>query len=86
VLGYDDRSRIIEDEHRGLSVMGTRYVLVDGRVSGAWTTTGDAGSGVTVTIEPLRRLTRDERRDVTDEAERLAAFLGDGTPGGVVVG
>jgi hypothetical protein len=59
---------------------------VDGRVSGAWTTTGDAGSGVTVTIEPLRRLTRDERRDVTDEAERLAAFLGDGTPGGVVVG
>jgi len=26
VLGYDDRSRIIDDEHRGLSIMGTRYV------------------------------------------------------------
>jgi hypothetical protein len=86
VLGYDDRSRIIDDEHRGLSVMGTRYLLVDGRVAGAWTTAGDAETGVTVTVEPLRRLSPAERRDVHDEAERLAAFLGDGTPGRVVVG
>ena len=85
VLGYDDRSRIIDDEHRGLSIMGTRYVLVDGRVAAGWTTSGDADSGVTVTIESLRRLTRPERAEVTDEAERLAAFLGDGAPGRVVV-
>jgi hypothetical protein len=86
VLGYDDRSRIIDDEHRRLSVMGTRYVLVDGRVSAAWTTSGDSASGVTVTVEPLRRLGRAERGDVQNEAERLAAFLGDGTPGRVVLG
>lgn len=86
VLGYDDRSRIIDDEHRGLSVTGTRYVLVDGRVAAAWTTRGDAETGVTVTVEPLRPLSRAERRDVHDEAERLAAFLGDGAPGRVVLG
>ena len=81
VLGYDDRSRIIDDEHRGLSIMGTRYVLVDGRVAAAWTSAGDDDGGITVAVQPLRRLTRDERRDVKDEAERLAAFLGDGAPG-----
>ena len=80
VLGYDDRSRIIDDEHRGLSVMGARYVLVDGRVAAVWDSAGD-DDGVTVTVQPLRALTRDERRDVTEEAERLAAFLGDGAPG-----
>ena len=85
VLGYDDRSRIIDDEHRGLSILGTRYVLVDGRVAAAWTSAGDTGGGVSVTVQPLRRLTGAERHDVRDEAERLAAFLGDGAPGRVVV-
>jgi len=85
VLGYDDRSRIIDDEHRGLSVMGTRYVLVDGRVAAAWTSADDADGGFTVAVQPLRRLTRDERRDVQAEAERLADFLGDGAPGRVTV-
>ncbi len=85
VLGYDDRSRIIDDEHRGLSILGTRYVLVDGRVSATWTSAADAGAGITVAVEPLRRLNRDERRDVRDEAERLAAFLGDGVPGRVLL-
>ena len=85
VLGYDDRSRIIDDEHRGLSILGTRYVLVDGRVAAAWTSAGDTGGGISVTVQPLRRLTGAERRDVRDEAERLAAFLGDGAPGRALV-
>jgi winged helix DNA-binding protein len=85
VLGYDDRSRIIDDEHRGLSVLGTRYVLVDGRVAATWTSDRDDDGSVAVTVQPLRRLTRDERRDVRDEAERLAAFLGDGAPSRTVV-
>ena len=29
ILGYDDRSRIIDDAHRGLSVAGERVVLVE---------------------------------------------------------
>jgi hypothetical protein len=49
-----------------------------------WTSAaGD--DGVTVTVQPLRALTRDERREVQDEAECLAAFLGDGAPGRVVL-
>ncbi|MQA77379.1 MAG: winged helix DNA-binding domain-containing protein [Streptosporangiales bacterium] len=84
VLGYDDRSRIIDIEHRGLSVEGTRFVLVDGRVAATWTSTRDgAGDPVTVTVERLRTLTGRERDSVTAEGERLAAFLGDGADGRV---
>jgi hypothetical protein len=86
VLGYDDRSRIIDDQHRGLSVSGARFVLVDGRVAATWVSTGDATSGVEVAIEPLRRLSEAERTEVGDEAEPLAQFLGDGTAGRVRIG
>lgn len=69
VLGYDDRSRLIDDAHRGLSVTGARFVLVDGRVGGIWT----VGDGV-VAVTPLVPFR------VTDELEAeaaaLAAFLG----------
>jgi hypothetical protein len=73
ILGYDDRTRIIDDAHRGLSVAGERVVLVDGRVSATWTTDGDA-----VVVRPLRRLTAKERREVEAEGSQLAAFLTDG--------
>jgi len=36
VLGFDDRTRIIDDSNRGLSVAGARFLLVDGRVAGTW--------------------------------------------------
>lgn len=53
ILGYDDRSRIVDDAHRGLSVAGDPAVLVDGRVAALWT----VASG-TVNVTPLRRLSR----------------------------
>ena len=71
VLAYDDRSRVIADEHRGLSVEGARFVLVDGRVAATWTVTDGA-----VAVMPLTVLGRSARRDVADEGERLSAFLG----------
>ncbi|MDQ7908200.1 winged helix DNA-binding domain-containing protein [Phytohabitans sp. ZYX-F-186] len=71
VLGFDDRSRIIDQEHRGLSVRGARFVLVDGRVGATWTLAG----GV-LRVEPLRPLTRPERDEVAAEAESLLALHG----------
>ncbi|WP_052851318.1 winged helix DNA-binding domain-containing protein [Streptomyces avicenniae] len=73
ILGYQDRSRIIDDAHRGVSVAGIRVVLLDGRVAATWTVT-DA----TVRVTPLRHLAPAERDDVAEEGRRLAAFLSDG--------
>ncbi|MGQ4266622.1 winged helix DNA-binding domain-containing protein [Nocardiopsis changdeensis] len=73
VLGYQYRGRIIDDEHRGLSVAGERVVLVDGRVTATWTNRDD-----TVSVAPLRPLTAAERDAVAEQAEELSAFLSDG--------
>ncbi|MFV2114643.1 winged helix DNA-binding domain-containing protein [Micromonospora sp. LOL_025] len=72
LLGYDDRSRIVDDAHRGLSVAGTRVVLVDGRVAATWSGTAD-----TVLVTPLRRLSRAERAAVIERGRALASFLSD---------
>jgi hypothetical protein len=80
VLGYDDRGRIIDDEHRGLSITGARFVLVDGRVAGTWTVEDG-----TVTITPLRRFSRAERDSVAEEGQALALFLSDKESDGVRV-
>ncbi len=72
ILGYHDRSRIIDDAHRGLSVAGARVVLVDGRVAATWSV--EAG---TVTVTPLRRLPRADRTAVAEEGRALASFLSD---------
>jgi hypothetical protein len=86
VLGYADRSRIIDAEHRGRSVEGARFVLVDGRVAGTWTSgRADNEAPVTVSIEPLRRLAKAERDAVADEGRRLATFLSDGAGGRVTL-
>ncbi|MFI8849783.1 winged helix DNA-binding domain-containing protein [Streptomyces sp. NPDC053499] len=72
ILGYHDRSRIIDDADRGLSVAGARVVLVDGRVSATWTVEAD-----TVVVTPLRGLSRADRDAVAEEGEALALFLSD---------
>ncbi|GAB3868784.1 winged helix DNA-binding domain-containing protein [Kibdelosporangium lantanae] len=72
ILGYDDRTRIIDDENRLLSIAGERVVLVDGRVSATWKVEDD-----TVVVQPLRTLSRTERDEVAEEARELARFLVD---------
>jgi hypothetical protein len=81
LLGYDDRTRIVDDAHRGLSVAGTRVVLVDGRVSATWK--ADAGA---VVVTPLRPLSAGERSAVAEEGAATASFLSDGGSDRVVVG
>ncbi|GCD92595.1 winged helix DNA-binding domain-containing protein [Embleya hyalina] len=73
LLGYDDRTRIVDDAHRGLSVAGVRVVLLDGRVGATWNVDGG-----TVTVTPLRSLSRAEHAAVGEEGEALASFLSDG--------
>ncbi|MFD8983989.1 winged helix DNA-binding domain-containing protein [Streptomyces sp. NPDC059564] len=73
VLGYQDRGRIIDDTHRGLSVAGERVVLVDGRVGATWHV-----EAATVAVTPLRRFSRAERTAVSEQGRDLASFLSDG--------
>ncbi|GAB2567734.1 hypothetical protein Aab01nite_44410 [Paractinoplanes abujensis] len=68
VLGFDDRSRIIDDAHRGLSVEGTRFVLVGGRVAGRWRPTE---KDVQVTL-----FGPDGAEAVEHEGDRLRAWHG----------
>ncbi|ROR00060.1 winged helix DNA-binding protein [Streptomyces sp. 2132.2] len=72
VLGYDDRGRIIDDGHRGLSVAGERVVLVDGRVAATWTVEEH-----TVLVTPLGRLSGADRTAVAEQGRELASFLSD---------
>jgi hypothetical protein len=80
VLGYADRSRIIDDAHRGLSVTGARFVLVDGRVAATWTVAEGQ-----LRIAPLAPLGAPDRAAVVEEGERLMELLTDGAGGPVVV-
>ncbi len=70
ILGYQDRGRIIDDAHLGLSVAGHRAVLVDGRVAATWTVREER-----LGVSPLRPLTAPEREAVHAEGRELAAFL-----------
>ncbi|WP_088978884.1 winged helix DNA-binding domain-containing protein [Micromonospora coxensis] len=74
VLGFDDRSRVIDTEHRGLSVTGARFLLVDGRVAGTWAVAADDGAA-TLRITPLRPLTTAERDAVVAEGESLLTMF-----------
>ncbi len=81
LLSHADRTRIIADGDRPFvftrngHVGGT--VLVDGYVRATWRTEllGDAES---LTIRPLRKLTRDSQSDVEREALALLAFASPG--------
>jgi Winged helix DNA-binding domain len=72
VLGYDDRSRVIDDEHRGLSVAGARVLLVDGRVAATWTTRVRDDEAV-LTVTRLAELPRTD--DVDEDAERVLTAI-----------
>jgi len=72
ILGHADRSRIIAREDRD-TVYGDRLMrtfLVDGFVAGTWRVDGS-----TVHLRPLRRLSREDRLAVTEEATRLGEWV-----------
>jgi hypothetical protein len=76
LLGHDDRSRMISDEHR--KALWTKNgllssALVDGTVAATWKIVRDRKSA-TLTIDPLRRIARTHRAELVEEGERLLEF------------
>lgn len=70
-----ERARILPDDLRTTVIRKNGdvlpTVLVDGFVSAAW----DIGTKRDLTITPLRRLTKQERTAIDEEAERLVEFF-----------
>lgn len=74
VLGYADRSRVIDDADRGRSVDRSRFLLVDGRVRATWTVGVEADEAV-LRVVPTAGGTAVDGDDVAAEGLRLLAFL-----------
>ena len=74
LLAHKDRTRVLPDEHRKtvIHVNGDvqQTFLVDGTVAGLWRVEGER-----IALEPFAPLPRTARRELEDEAARLAAWL-----------
>lgn len=76
-LGHADRTRIGTEEHRRRLMRSNRDVrtlLVDGFVRGTWNITRQRDRA-TLVIEPLERLSREDRAAVTAEGVELLRFM-----------
>jgi hypothetical protein len=74
LLAHKNRTRVLPDEHRKtvIHVNGDvqQTFLVDGTVAGLWRVEGER-----IALEPFAPLPRTARRELEDEAARLAAWL-----------
>ncbi|MET9134259.1 winged helix DNA-binding domain-containing protein [Streptomyces antibioticus] len=78
LLSHADRTRVVPSGYRGRTWRGNqayRTLLVDGFLAGVWRLEQDA-----LVVEPFGRLTAGQRREVTEEAERMLAALHPGEP------
>jgi len=80
ILGYKDRSAIMEPEHMQRVVPGNNgmflaTIIIDGHVVGLWKKTVRK-SGITITLEPFRQLTAAELKALEKPAARYGQFLG----------
>lgn len=78
LLGWDDRSHVVSDEHRKHMVTKNLLVLasflVDGRVAGLWKT--EVKRGVArLLVEPFGKLLKATRAELEREGEQLLGFL-----------
>jgi hypothetical protein len=76
LLGHAHRSRVIADDHRDAGI-GSPTVLIDGFVRATWTLTS-GHDAATLLVEPLGRLSKQDRAAVTEEGIRLLAFAAPG--------
>jgi Winged helix DNA-binding domain len=85
VMGFREREHFVPEAVRkrlkrhpkgqfeGIAAVPT--LLVDGMVAGLWRR-AKRGKRLEIVVEPIRRLSRDERASLQHEAERIGAFLG----------
>ena len=76
MLAFADRTRVLPEQYRktviGMNGDVAQSFLVDGFVAGVWR--AERGR---VVLEPFAPLSRSAKRELEDEAGRLAAFLAD---------
>jgi hypothetical protein len=75
LLAHARRTQILPEEYRSIvfntkSPQSSSTFLVDGAVAGTW-----KQDGVKVRLEPFAPLPRAIRRELEEEADRLAGFL-----------
>ena len=79
VLSHNDRARVIPEEFKPRQIgVGGPHLLVDGFVRGRWKLVRDKDAAA-LRIEPFTKLTKREAGDVSEEGERLLAFLAEDT-------
>ncbi|MFH8489490.1 winged helix DNA-binding domain-containing protein [Streptomyces longisporoflavus] len=77
LLSHADRSRVVPAEYKGRTWKGNfsySVFLVDGFLAGVWRVeegTGEAKGSAVLTVEPFGTLNKAQRRELTEEAERL---------------
>jgi Winged helix DNA-binding domain len=74
LLAHDDRSRIAPPDLKGWTEVGWGSVLVDGFGAARWRAELERDRS-TLWVEPFAKVARDDRAGVTEEGERLLAFL-----------
>lgn len=80
MLGYKDRSMMLDDEHKDAIIPGGNGVFQStivhaGRVAGVWKRTLGK-TAVSVTVTPLVPFTAADRRHATEALEPYATFVG----------
>jgi hypothetical protein len=85
VMGFREREQLVpppvreqvaaHGKGRYEGPAGTPFLVIDGVCAGIWGRKKQA-KRVELTVEPARKLTRAETAAVTEEAERIGAFLG----------
>ncbi|MFI7293812.1 winged helix DNA-binding domain-containing protein [Streptomyces sp. NPDC050121] len=78
LLSHADRTRVVPPQYWGRSWQGNQAyctLLVDGFLAGLWKLERDA-----LVIEPFGRLTKAQRDEVTEEAERMLSAMHPGRP------
>ncbi len=81
LLGHADRTRVIPEVNKGRNGKGNQSygsVLVDGFLDALWRVEREGGTAV-LTVQPLRKTTRDERAEITEEAARMLTVMTDAT-------